>query len=292
MRKMKILVTGGLGFIGYNLTKRLIEQNHQVICIDNNFTSCENNKLDSDLVEYLYSDTRDIDRVMLGREVDLVFHLGEYSRIVPSFDDIDMIHDFNVKGTFRVIRFCIDRNIKLIYAASSSKFGDANNQHLSPYAWMKAKNVELIKNFAQWFGLNYSIAYFYNVYGDHQIMKGKYSAVIGKFMNQYLNGENLTVVSPGTQRRDFTYVGDIVEGLIKLIYTGNFKEFQFGTGRNYSIIEIAQAFDCDFDIVDERKGERFSGMADTDNSTKEIGWYAKTNVIEYIKEFVKHNKKK
>jgi len=155
---------------------------------------------------------------------------------------------------------------------------------------MKAKNVELIKNFSNWFGLKYSIAYFYNVYGDHQIMSGKYSAVIGRFMTQYLNNKPLTVVSPGTQRRDFTYVGDIVEGLIKLIDDGDGKEFQFGTGRNYSIIDIAKAFDCDFEIIGERKGERFSGVADTDNSTKEIGWSAKTDVIEYIREFVKYHK--
>jgi UDP-glucose 4-epimerase len=287
-----ILVTGGLGFIGSNLIEELSKDDDNFIySLDNNFTANTCNRVYRDNVEYIYSDTRDISRTMRHRYVNVVFHLGEYSRIVPSFDDIDEIHDFNVKGTFSVLRFCTDRNIKLIYAASSSKFGDVNNQYLSPYAWIKAKNVELIKNFSDWFGLRFSIAYFYNVYGDRQIMSGKYSAVIGRFMDQYMKGEKLTVVYPGTQRRDFTNVRDIVKGLSLLIDDGDGEEFQFGTGKNYSIVEIAEAFDSEYDIIPERVGERFEGRATKNDTTNSIGWRVEIDVIDYIKEFVKNHKK-
>ena len=250
---MKILVTGGLGFIGANLIERLLQdQNNYIYCIDNNFTGDINNKLDSKRVEYLYGDTRDIQRIMGTKLVEVVYHLAEYSRIV--------------------------------YAASSSKFGHEGNQHLSPYAWFKAKNVELVKNYGKWFDLNYSIAYFYNVYGPRQIMSGKYSAVIGRFLNQLENGQPLTVVQPGTQKRDFTHVEDIVDGLILLTKKGNGKEFQFGTGENYTMLEIASAFKHAYTMVPERQGERFEGKADVDETAASIGWKAKHNVIMYIRE--------
>lgn len=153
---------------------------------------------------------------------------------------------------------------------------------------MKAKNVELIKNLSKWFGLNYSIAYFYNVYGNRQISNGKYSAVIGRFIDQYLKGEDLTVVYPGTQRRDFTNVIDIVKGLIKLIDDGDRDEFQFGTGKNYSILEIAEAFEHKYKIVSERVGERFEGKAIYDDAVGKIDWHPDTDVIDYIKNFIKN----
>ena len=282
---MKILVTGGLGFIGANLIERLLQdQNNYIYCIDNNFTGDINNKLDSKRVEYLYGDTRDIQRIMGTKLVEVVYHLAEYSRIVTSFNVINLVHDFNCKGTFAVLEYCRSKKAKLVYAASSSKFGHEGNQHLSPYAWFKAKNVELVKNYGKWFDLNYSIAYFYNVYGPRQIMSGKYSAVIGRFLNQLENGQPLTVVQPGTQKRDFTHVEDIVDGLILLTKKGNGKEFQFGTGENYTMLEIASAFKHAYTMVPERQGERFEGKADVDETAASIGWKAKHNVIMYIRE--------
>jgi UDP-glucose 4-epimerase len=284
-----ILVTGGLGFIGSNLIKAFVDRldNIKVYSIDNNFTADINNRVSDARVEYMYGDTSEISTLMNDKQVDTVYHLAEYSRIVPSFEDIDLIHRLNVVGTFKVLRFCIDRKCKLIYAASSSKFGDSDNQNLSPYAWIKAKNTELIKNFGKWYDLDYSISYFYNVYGNNQILDGKYSAVIGRFMRQFLEGKELTVVYPGTQSRDFTCVSDIVDGLILLINKGSGKEFQFGTGKNYSLIQIAEAFDHPYIIVDERRGERFTGKAVRDSSIDEIGWRAKIDVLDYIREFVK-----
>jgi UDP-glucose 4-epimerase len=287
---MFILVTGGLGFIGSNLIAELCKDpDNYIYSLDNNFTADKSNMVNAPLmnVKYIYGETRDIHKMDFAKNVELVYHLGEYSRIVSSFEDIDTVHRFNSEGTYEIVRFCQKKGIKLIYAASSSKFGDPDNQHLSPYAWMKAKNVELIKNFNRWFGLKYSIAYFFNVYGDRQIMQGKYSAVIGRFMTQYLEKRPLTVVKPGTQRRDFTHVSDIVAGLVLLKDRGDGEEFQFGTGKNYSLVEIAEAFQHPYVMVAERQGERFEGKAFEDSSTKMIGWEAKTNVIEWIKNFVK-----
>lgn len=286
---INVLVTGGLGFIGSNLIEKLIESidDIHVYSLDNNFISNNDNKILSHRVEYLYGNTSDVDMIMKNRKVDLVYHLAEYSRIVPSFEDIDIVYKFNSIGTFKMLRFCVDRNCKIIYAASSSKFGDDNNQHLSPYAWFKAKNTELVKNFGDWYGLDYSISYFYNVYGNRQILEGKYSAVIGRFMNQFLKNEKITVVSPGNQSRDFTCVDDIIEGLLLLMNKGSKKEFQFGTGKSYSLIDIAEAFGHPYEIVEERRGERFSGKATRDSSVDEIGWKAKIDVIDYIKRFVK-----
>ena len=288
---MNILVTGGLGFVGYNLIRELHKNTSNIIySLDNNFTSAERNRIDLYRINYVYGNTKDISILFKNIEIDIVYHLGEYSRITTSFDDINYVHEFNSIGTYNVIKFCSDRSIKLIYAASSSRYGEEDNENLSPYAWYKAKNVELIKNFSKWFGLRYSISYFYNAYGDHQIIRGKYSAVIGRFIGQYLNNENLTIVGSGLQKRDFTDVSDIVRGLVLLINAGDGKEFQFGTGKSYTILEIAKAFDHPYEFVKLKVGERFEGKLIECESTKEIGWYAEHDVIEYIKNFVKYER--
>jgi UDP-glucose 4-epimerase len=286
---MNILVTGGLGFIGYNLIKELHKNSSNIIySLDNNFTSSNLNKIESNTINYIYGNTKDISTLFKNIKVDYVFHLGEYSRITTSFEDIDYVYEFNSVGTYNVAKFCKDRKIKLIYAASSSKYGDEDNENLSPYAWYKAKNVELIKNFGRWFGMRYSISYFYNAYGEHQILRGKYSAVIGRFIGQYLDGKELTIIGDGLQKRDFTNVSDIVKGLLILMNDTNTdgKEYQFGTGRSYTILEIAKAFNHPYKFVEVKVGERLDGKLYDDKTTKEIGWYPEHDVIEYIKQFI------
>jgi UDP-glucose 4-epimerase len=292
MNKKVALVTGGLGFVGIHLIRDLVFKGFDVVCLDNKFTSQTDTIDDLQNVRYVYADTSEIDRVMSKIDVDIVFHLGEYSRIATSFDDIDLVYRLNCEGTYRVCRFCVDRGVKLIYAASSSKFGDPLNQHLSPYAWYKAKNVELIKNFASWFGLDYSIAYFYNVFGDGQICRGRYATVIGIFIDQWLRNEPLTVVYPGYQRRDFTHVSDIVSGIVALVDRGSCSEFQFGTGTNYSLIEIARAFEHPYVFIPARQGERNSSLADEGGSIESIGWKTTIDVLDYIKHFISTHEKK
>ena len=283
---MKVLVTGGAGFIGSNLIKLLAEQKNikNIVSLDNYFTGAPENKIFHEKISYVYGETADIKKLLGRREFDVVFHFGEYSRIDPSFDDLEEIFNFNLKGTWEVVNFCKEKNIKLIYSGSSSKFGHENNQHLSPYAWTKAKNTELIKNFSNWYGLKYNILYFHNVYGPGQIMEGKYATVIGIFEKQLKNNLPLTVVFPGTQRRDFTHVEDIVSGIWKAYQKApNNMEFNLGTGKNYSIMEVAQAFNQDIKIIPRKRGERNTSLADIKNTIKVLDWRPKNDVIKYIK---------
>lgn len=283
---MKVLVTGGCGFIGTNLIKRLLGEKDikKIVSLDNYFTGLLKNQLIDERVSYIYGETANIKEILTDQEFDVVFHFGEYSRIDPSFDDVQEIFNYNLKGTWEVLNFCKEKNIRLIYSGSSSKFGHENNQHLSPYSWSKAKNTELIKNFSSWYGLKYNILYFHNVYGPGQITEGKYATVIGIFEKQLEEDTPLTVVSPGTQRRDFTHVDDIVSGIWAAFNKApENTEFSLGTGKNYSIIEIAKAFNQEIAMVPCRRGERNTSLAEIDSTTEALGWKPKNNVIEYIK---------
>lgn len=289
-----ILVTGGAGFIGTHLIRSLEEQYPEavIVSIDNYFTGKMSNHIPGTV--YIKGDTKHINEILswhvsLGVNwvPDTVFHLGEYSRIVKSFDDIDIVWDSNVHGTKQVLDFCIKHNCKLVYAGSSSKFGNNGaDEHLSPYAWTKSKNIELIKNYGSWFGLNYAICYFYNVYGPGQIDDGPYSTVIGIFERQYKNNEPLTVVNPGTQTRDFTHVHDIIDGVIKVAEKGNGDGYMLGKGHQYSIMDIVNMFDAEYVLIPERKGERLSGQSTSTKAFEELNWIAKHNLPDYIKSVI------
>jgi UDP-glucose 4-epimerase len=203
---------------------------------------------------------------------------------VQSFDEIDLCWELNLHGTKEVVRFAHQHGSKLVYAGSSSKFGnDGKDENLSPYAWTKAKNVEYIRNFANWFGLDYVITYFYNVYGPGQIKAGRYATVIGIFETQYERGEPLTVVAPGTQTRDFTHVDDIVDGIICCYERGMGDGYLLGAGQEHQLREVAEMFG-DYTLVPARKGERERGQADT-SKARSIGWAPKHSLSTYIKDF-------
>lgn len=286
-----ILITGGAGFIGTHLITELKNKypSSEIISIDNYFTGKKENHVHG--VKYIDGDTNNIFVLLDNWIPDTVFHLGEYSRIVKSFDDIDIVWKSNIDGTKKVLDYCIKHNCKLVYAGSSSKFGnDGKDEHLSPYAWTKSKNIELIKNYGSWFNLNYAICYFYNVYGPGQIQNGPYSTVIGIFERQFKNKEPLTVVHPGTQTRDFTHVYDIIDGVIKVGENGNGDDYMLGTGKQYKLLDVAKLFDTDYILIPERTGERLSGQAVSTKAYEELNWKPKYNLESYIKEYINNEK--
>lgn len=291
-----ILITGGAGFIGANLIPYLIDkyQKAQIISIDNYFTGKKENHIANERVTYIRGNTQEIVSIWNSYQhpdPQVVFHLGEYSRIAQSFSDFDQLWEFNLNGTKEVVKFCYEKKAKLVYAGSSSKFGnDGLDENLSPYAWIKAKNVEFIKNYSVWYGMDYVITYFYNVYGPKHIKNGKYATVIGKFEAQFEENKHLTVVSPGTQTRDFTHVRDIVRGMVLCYEKGSGDGYELGTGNPISIIDVAKMFNHKYKIVPERIGEREKGKANI-QKVKSLGWEPEMNLKDYILEFTSNYRK-
>lgn len=289
---MTFLVTGGAGFVGANLIPGLVRRypEAKIISLDNYFTGSEKNHFRHENVRYIRGDTNDIFDIWKKKELDkpkAIFHLGEYSRITQSFEDFDVCWSYNIDGTKEVIKFASENKSKLVYAGSSSKFGNNGaDENLSPYAWMKAKTTELIKNYANWFDLDYVITYFYNVYGPGQIETGKYSTVIGIFEDQYKNNKPLTVVSPGTQARDFTHIDDIVSGIVTCYEKASGDGYELGFGRERKLIDVAKMFGTEIKMIPAKRGERKSGKA---NLTKahELGWEAKIDLEDYIQNIIK-----
>jgi UDP-glucose 4-epimerase len=286
-----LLVTGGAGFVGANLIKALLTDYPAaaIVSIDNYFTGVVENHVNDPRVTYLDGSTVDIAKIWAERGLpspEIVFHLGEYARIVQSFDDHDLTWEFNLLGTKEVVKFASGHGSKLIYAGSSSKFGnDGQDENLNPYAWTKAKNIEYIRNYSSWYGLDYAITYFYNVYGPGQITSGRYATVIGIFEDHYLRGEPLPVVSPGTQTRDFTHVDDIVRGIVLVAQKGNGDGFLLGAGHEWPLIEVAKLFGVAYEMVPALRGERVRGQADITRAA-ELGWHPTIKLDSYIADFV------
>ncbi|MBI5078306.1 MAG: NAD-dependent epimerase/dehydratase family protein [Candidatus Yonathbacteria bacterium] len=283
--KKTILVTGGAGFIGSNLIERLVEAGrYNVYSLDNYFTGKKENHILG--ATYIEGHTKDIAK-LINFIPDLVYHLGEYSRVEQSFADMPIVWESNKQGTFAVLEFCRKNKVKIIYAGSSTKFGDGGlGRDQSPYAWTKASNTELVRNYGEWFDLPYAIIYFYNVYGPREISTGQYATLIALFKEKFKKGESLTVVAPGTQVRNFTHVDDIVRGLILVGEKGDGDDYGLGAEDGYSILDIAKAFGGEITMLPERKGNRMSASIDLARSRNELGWHTEKKIIDYIKEFV------
>lgn len=278
----KILVTGGAGFVGSNLCERLAQdENNDVYSLDNYFTGSKDNHVAN--VTYIEGLTENI-ATLVNFAPDMVYHLGEYSRVEQSFDDIEKVWKFNKNGIFAVLEFVRKHGCKILYAGSSTKFGDGGlGRSASPYAWTKATNTELVQNYGTWFNVPYAITYFYNVYGNREIQTGKYATLIALFKEKMKNDEPLTIVSPGTQKRNFTHIDDIVNGLILVGKNGYGDEFGIGSPEAYTIKEIAHMYDGKIEMLAERKGNRM--VADVITAkTEALGWKPTKNVRDYIEE--------
>jgi UDP-glucose 4-epimerase len=281
MKKI-ILVTGGAGFVGSHLCERLAQdKNNTVYSLDNYFTGSEKNHVPN--VTYIKGNTKDID-ALVDFTPDMVYHLGEYSRVEQSFDDIKKVWQYNKDGIFAVLEFVRKHGCKILYAGSSTKFGDGGlGRSASPYAWTKASNTELVENYGAWFNVPYAITYFYNVYGPREIQTGKYATLIALFKEKMKNDEALTIVSPGTQKRNFTHIDDIINALVLVGENGYGDEFGIGSGEAYSIKEIAQMYGGEIEMLPERKGNRMS--ADVMSAkTEALGWKPTRKIKDYIEE--------
>jgi len=283
---MKVLVTGGAGFIGSHLCEKLASDENEVISLDNYSTGSKKNHIDE--VVYIKGDTTKIDK-LINFSPDIIYHLGEYSRVEQSFDDIEKVWHSNKDGIFAVLQFCRKTKAKLIYAGSSTKFGDGGlARSQSPYAWTKSSNTELVVNYGNWFGIKYAITYFYNVYGEKEISTGKYATLIGLFKEKYKNREPLTVVSPGTQLRNFTHIEDIISGLVLVGKKGLGDNYGIGCSQSFSILDIAKMFGSEIQFLPERKGNRMSSRVVCDK-TKGLGWKENHSIKDYIIS-IKNNK--
>lgn len=279
------VVTGGAGFVGSHLCERLRDEGYRVISLDNYFTGSKDNHVPG--VEYREGHTKDIGR-LVPETPDIVFHLGEYSRVLTSFDDIAKVWDLNVAGTFAVLEFCKQKKVRLIYAGSSTKFGEFDGgeegENQSPYAYFKASNTQLVNNYGEWFGLDYAITYFYNVYGPRE-RTGKYGTLIAIFAEKHKQSEPLSVVSPGTQLRNFTHVEDTVNGIVLVGEKGKGDGYCIGSPEPFSILEVAKMFGGEVVMLLEKKGDRRHSKQNLEKISA-LGWKPEHSLPEDIQKIV------
>lgn len=287
MTSQLVLVTGGAGHVGSHVIEQLLQvPGNRVISLDNYFNGSEANHIPG--AEYRRGHTRDITS-LVPETPDIVYHLGEYARIAPSFNDITLVYDLNMVGTLGVAEYCRQKKVKLVYAASSTRFAiEGDGRHQTPYNFTKATNVDLITDFSRWYGLSHAICYFYNGFGPRERGDGKYATLIARFQQQYLRGEPLTVVQPGSQRRAFTWVGDLARGLILAGEKGQGDGYALGNPETHSVLEIADAFGGPRVMVDGYPG-RAEASNDPSKARDELGWAPTINVLDYIRDFVRAN---
>jgi UDP-glucose 4-epimerase len=285
-----IIVTGGAGFIGSNLIKFLVKKTKlKIISIDNYTSGTTKNHIHHKNVKYINDNNINISKILklYKKKIKVIFHFGEFSRIYQSFKNTKACLNSNIYNSFEVINYAKDNNIKIIYSATSSNLGNAGkDENSSPYSWTKSKNIELIRNYGKWCGLKYEILYFYNVYGPGQISIGKMATIIGIFENQYKNNRPLTVVKPGTQKRDFTHIEDIIEGCYMAMNKGKNDEYMLSSNKKYSILQIAKMFNIKHKFIPSRPGDRKDSTILNNNAKKILGFKAKKNIKTYIKDLI------
>ena len=291
MKKI-IVVTGGAGFIGSNLIKTLIDKTKfNIISLDNYSTGKIKNQIKSKRIKYINSDTKNISNILknYNKKINSIFHFGEFSRIYQSFSKMNECIESNSIGSNAVFNFCLKNKIKLIYSATSASIGNnGRDKNLSPYAFSKAKNLELLENLKRWFKFKYEVIYFYNVYGPMQISEGSMATVIGIFENQYKKKKPLTVVKPGTQSRRFTHVDDTVHACYFAWKKNKCRHYSISNKKSYTVLEVAKMFGTKFKYLQPRSGERFaSALTSMNLSNKVYKLFGSINLKDYIQDIVK-----
>ena len=283
-----IIVTGGAGFIGSNLIQLLLKKTkYKIYSIDNYSTGEKKNHTIDKRVKYIKEHTKNISKVLNSKkkQIKVIFHFGEFARIYQSFSNMNQCIDSNSVGSHEVFNFCFVNKIKLIYSATSATIGNnGKDKNLSPYAFTKAKNLELLENYKKWFGLKFEIIYFYNVYGPKQIKSGKMATVIGIFEDQYKNNKYLTVVKPGTQTRRFTHVSDTINACYLAFKKNKNRHYSISHKKSYSILQVAKMFGHKIKFLPKRSGERYaSALTNMNLSNKVYKLYGKIELKNYIK---------
>jgi len=292
--KMKnlIIVTGGAGFVGSNLIEPLLKKtNYKIISIDNYSSGSKKNHINNKRVKYLKGDTLNINKILerYKTKINSIFHFGEFARIFQSFKKFDECYQSNSIGSKAVFKFCLENKIKLIYSATSASLGNkGNDKNLSPYAFTKSKNLELLENLKKWFNFKFEVIFFYNVYGPRQIKVGDMATVIGIFENQYVNKKPLSVVKPGTQSRRFTHINDTVQVCYEAFKANKCKYYSISNKNSYSILEVAKMFKSEIVLLKPRLGERYaSALTKISSNNKIIQKYGKLQLKDYISSFIK-----
>ncbi len=287
-----ILVTGGAGFVGSNLIELLLKKTkYKILSLDNYSSGSKKNHIINKRVKYLKGDTLNIEKIFkkLKNKIHSIFHFGEFARIFQSFKKFDECYQSNSIGSKAVFKFCLDNNIKLIYSATSASLGNKGiDKNLSPYAFTKSKNLELLENLKNWFNFKFEVIFFYNVYGPRQIKIGDMATVIGIFEHQYSNKKPLSVVKPGTQTRRFTHIYDTVQVCYEAFEADRCKNYSISNKKSYSIIQVARMFRSEVVFLKPRLGERYaSALTKISNNNKIIQKYGKLQLKEYISSFIK-----
>ncbi len=289
----KIVVTGGAGFVGTNLIKLLLDKTkYKILSIDNYSSGKKSNHIKNSRVKYIRGDTTNISKILKSsKNIKTVFHFGEFARIYQSFSHMNECITSNSVGSNAVFSFCLRNKIKLIYSATSASLGNkGSDKNLSPYAFTKAKNLELLENLKKWFKFKYEVVYFYNVYGPHQISKGKMSTVIGIFEDHYKRKKPLPVVRPGTQSRRFTHISDTIDVCYEAWKKNLCRHYSISNKKKYSILEVAKLFKSKIKYLPKRPGERYaSALTNINLSNKIHKKFGKISLKLYIHNFIKNN---
>ena len=292
--KKFIVVTGGCGFVGYNLIQYFLKKtNFRIISLDDYSSGTKKNHIKNKRVKYIFGHTKDINKILRNykKKINSVFHFGEFSRIYQSFVQMNKCIQSNTIGSNAVFDFCLENNIKLIYSATSASLGNSGeDKNLSPYAFTKSKNIELLENLKKWFNFKYEVIFFYNVYGPRQIKTGDMATVIGIFEEHYAKKKPLPVVRPGSQSRRFTHIFDTIEICFKAWKNDKCRYHSISNKKSYSILEVAKLFKAKIKYLPQRKGERFaSALTDMSLSNKVYKNFGKISLKKYVDNFISKN---